>query len=112
MKNIKLFMFVFLLQFNVVLSQSNYKPVEGYVSSDSTAIRIAIAVWLPIYGTEIYKKQPFVATLSANKKKWTVTGSLKKPTTINGENIIVKGGVPVIEINVDDGKILRVIHTK
>ena len=77
MKNIKLFLVVLIIQFKVGLSQSNYKPVEGYVSSDSTAIRIAIAIWLPIYGADIYKKQPFIATLSLNKKNGQLLEVLK-----------------------------------
>jgi hypothetical protein len=30
--------------------QHNYRPAAGYVSNEETAIKIAVAVWIPIYG--------------------------------------------------------------
>ena len=38
----------------------NYKPPNGYVPDAETAIRIAIAVWEPIYGNvQIQGQAPF-----------------------------------------------------
>ena len=34
---------------------------KNYVPDKITAIKIAEAVWLPIYGNSIYEKKPFVA---------------------------------------------------
>ncbi len=83
------------------VSSHNYKPPEGYVPNAETAIKIAEAVWEPIYGERINKKKPFVATL--NNGIWTVEGTLP-------DNKF--GGVPYIDISKEDGKILRVSHTK
>jgi hypothetical protein len=67
-----------------------------------TAIRIAEAVWLPIYGESIYKEKPFVA--SYKNGIWTVAGTLSKKYMF--------GGTAEIDIQRSDGKILRVIHGK
>ena len=84
----------------VTYDQSNN---EDYVPDKQTAIRIAEAIWIPIYGDKIYKKKPFKAKLIDNNKIWLVRGSLN-------ENSL--GGVPIIEIRKSDSKIIRVSHTK
>jgi hypothetical protein len=82
--------------------QHNYKPEAGYVPDKDTAIRIAVAVWEPIYGKEqIAGEKPYVATLTENV--WTVRGSLPEGCV---------GGVAEIDIRKDDGCILRVTHGK
>jgi hypothetical protein len=73
-----------------------------YVPNKETAIKIAEAIWLPIYGDEIYEKKPFVARLK-NAKVWIVEGTLEKEEV---------GGVPYIEIQKKDCKILKVYHGK
>jgi NTF2 fold immunity protein of polymorphic toxin system component len=89
------------------LSQSNtdrlsYKPKNGYVPDEQTAIGIAVAVWNPIYGkAQIENEKPFKATLKNGV--WTVTGSLP-------EGFV--GGTALAEISQDSGCILRVIHYK
>ena len=80
------------------------KPKEGFVPDAQTAIRIAEAVWIPIYGeAHIESERPFTATLSNGV--WTVQGSLPPDPDI-------RGGVALAEIAKDDGRILRVIHGK
>lgn len=78
-----------------------YKPANGFVPDETTAIRIAEAVWLPIYGEDIYSKKPFAAQLKDNI--WFIRGSLPEGW---------KGGVPECEISKDTGEILRVSHGK
>jgi NTF2 fold immunity protein len=79
----------------------NYKPPEGYVPDAQTAIQIALAVWLPIYGRkQIDSEKPYTATLKDGV--WTVSGTLP-----HGYNV---GGVAVAEISKLDGTILRVSH--
>ena len=84
------------------VNRPNYKPRDGYVPDEQTAIAIAVAVWTPIYGKEkIENEKPYKARLK--NEVWTVTGSLPPNTD---------GGVAEIEIAKDDGRILRVIHGK
>ncbi len=85
----------------------NYKPQQGYVPDEETAIKIAVAVWIPIYGKEIIEKEkPYIATLKNGV--WYVTGSLPKAKA--SERVV--GGVAEAEINKDDGKIIRISHGK
>ena len=81
-------------------NRANYKPKDGYVPDEQTAIAIAVAVWTPIYGKdEIEGEKPYKAKLKNGV--WTVTGFL--PADANG-------GVAEADIAKDDGRILRVIH--
>ena len=80
----------------------NYKPKEGYVPDEETAIQIAVAVWMPIYGEkQIEGEKPYRAKL--NNGIWTVEGTLPDEWV---------GGVAVVEIAKEDGRILRVSHGK
>ncbi|HZS47052.1 MAG TPA: YbbC/YhhH family protein [Blastocatellia bacterium] len=84
----------------------NYKPKAGYVPDKETAIRIAEAVCIPIYGEDkVQREKPFVASLSNGV--WYVHGSMPRP-----HHSGMKGGVAMIEISKDDGRILCVIHGK
>ena len=78
----------------------NYKPAMGYVPDQETAIRIAVAVWSPIYGKEqIEKEKPYKAILKNGI--WYVTGSLPEGWL---------GGVAEAEINKESGCIIRISH--
>ena len=79
-----------------------YIPKDGFVPTKMTAVKIAEAVWLPIYGEEIEQKKPFMARLQGDTI-WIVEGSLPKGTL---------GGVPYIEIRKSDCKIIKVTHGK
>lgn len=80
----------------------NYKPDVGYVPDEQTAIKIAVAVWEPIYGVEkIAKEKPFHARL--RNGVWYVNGSLPKGWL---------GGVAEAEIAKEDGRVLRISHGK
>lgn len=79
----------------------SYVSKEGYVPNADTAVKIAEAVWLPIYGESIHQKKPFKARLE--NEVWIIEGTLPKDTL---------GGVPIIEISKKDAKILRVSHGK
>src|SRR4051794_21303627 len=55
--------------------QPVFVPKDGFVPNAATAIRIAEAIWIPIYDEEqIQSERPFEANLSNGV--WTVTGSL------------------------------------
>ena len=65
-------------------------------------MRIAEAVWIPIYGeARINSERPFTATLSNGV--WAVEGYLAPH---------LRGGVALAEISKADGRILRVTHSK
>lgn len=77
-------------------------PKEGYVPTAETAVKIAVAVWLPIYGeAAIEKEKPYKAVLKDGT--WYVTGSLPEGR---------KGGVAEAEISRKNGCIGRVGHGK
>ena len=81
-------------------TEHNFKPKDGFVPDEKTAIAIAVAVWSPIYGEDkIQGEKPFKATLKNGV--WRVEGTLP-----NG----YIGGVAVAEISKDDARILRVSH--
>ena len=83
-------------------AQSGYIPKDGFVPNEATALKIAIAVWTPIYRNEISKNTPFKIKLKNGV--WYIEGSLPANFTL--------GGVPYIEIQKTDGKILKVMHGK
>lgn len=80
----------------------NYKPAQGYVPDAETAIKVAVAIWTPIYGKEqIEKEKPYKAILKDDV--WYVSGSLPEGWL---------GGVAEAEIAKDSGCILKVYHTQ
>lgn len=83
--------------------KSSYYPKDGFVPNEETAIKIAEAVWLPVFGEEIYRQKPYNVKLK--NSIWIVEGTLNSQP---GE--IVKGGVAYIEINRKDAKIKKVSH--
>jgi len=78
--------------------KKGYFPKEGFVPDEKTAIKIAEAVWFPIYGDKIYNGMPFIAMLM-NNNVWRVFGIL--PPGWNGS-------CPFAEIRKSDGKIIQV----
>lgn len=79
-----------------------FVPKDGFVPNAETAIRIAVAVWEPIYGADnIERQKPYRAQLVNGV--WRVDGSLP-PNTI--------GGTAHAEISQMDGRILSVLHTR
>jgi hypothetical protein len=80
----------------------SYTPPGGFVPDAQTAIRIAQAILVPIYGDEsIEREKPLVATLDGNV--WTVRGTLP-PGSL--------GGTAIVEISKADARVLRVSHGK
>lgn len=83
-------------------SHQLYTRKEGFVPDEATAIKIAEAIWLPIYGKQVLERKPYKAELDSTKTKWIVVGTLHKK----------KGGEPCIVISKSDCKILLVSHGK
>ena len=86
--------------FAAAWQKHSYRPPKGFVPDETTAIRIAVAVWLPLYGEkQIESEKPYTAKL--RNGVWTVEGSLPEGR---------KGGVAVAEIAKSDARVLRVSH--
>mgnify|MGYP001545359404 CR=1 FL=1 len=94
-----LFLLLPLLGKSQQLCGQSYK---NFVPDSVTAIKIAEAIWLPIYGESIDKEKPFMVTLIGDSI-WFVEGSTL-PQTI--------GGTAEIKIRKSDCKILSVCHGK
>lgn len=90
----------------------NENGERAYVPDAETAIKVAEAIWLPIYGERIYQKKPFKARLKSSNV-WIVEGTLQMDSAVGARSIsITVGGVPYIEIQKSDCKILKVTHGK
>lgn len=82
--------------------ECHFIPENGYVPNKETAIKVAVASWVPIYGKKQIKDQkPYSAKL--NNNIWSVSGSLPQRK---------KGGVAYAEIDKKTGKILKISHGK
>lgn len=88
--------------YNTDSIKDGYIPKEGYVPNAETAIKIAEAIWLPIYGQDIYSCKPFKAKL-IDGHIWQIEGTLPKK---------YEGGVPYAEIEKNEGRIIKVYHSK
>ncbi len=83
-----------------------YFPESGFVPDAESAIKIAEAVWVPIYGEEtIFDELPFNATLFEDSL-WIVYGSFN----YGEEGDFVAGGVAHAIIRKSDGRVTCVIH--
>lgn len=86
---------------------SSIEPVvtfreKGFVPDESTAVKIAEAIWLPIYGKDIYELRPFRGQLQGDSV-WFVSGTLPKG---------MDGGVPYAWILRKDCRVIGVGHEK
>jgi hypothetical protein len=81
-----------------------FVPREGFVPNAETAVKIAEAVLIPVYGEkQIISERPFRAVLKDNT--WTVEGTLQcAPRCF--------GGTALVEISKTSGEILLMIHGK
>jgi hypothetical protein len=88
-----------------------YKPPAGYVPDSATAVRIAEAVLIPIYGEkQIESEKPFTARLEGGA--WIVGGTLRCPDGKGGSATQCDGGVAVVKILKTDGRVLYMTHGK
>ena len=82
-------------------AQPGYVPRAGFVPDAATAIAVARAVLIPIYGApNIRAEEPLVA--KRDRDVWTVTGTMQCHNCL--------GGVAEIKISAKDGHVLHVIH--
>lgn len=90
------------------------KPAQ-VVPDQETAIKIAEAIWLPLYGPSVLSKRPYKAVL--NDGYWYVTGSLPSSRIeVNsmGDTTyhVTGGGVPHILISAATCEVVDVGHSK
>ena len=78
-KNQILLVILLILITNLIVVSENsrncIKPKDGFVPDKETTIKIAEAVWYPIYGERINNKKTFNAEL-VNNEYWKVYGTL------------------------------------
>jgi hypothetical protein len=87
------------------------KPDHGFVPDSKTAVRVAEAVLIPVYGEKkIESERPFKAVLKDGE--WTVTGTLTCPDGHGGVSTLCLGGTAVVRIAKSDGRILFMTHYK
>lgn len=82
--------------------QKDWEIKDGYVSDSITAVEIAKVIFVRVYGEKIMDRSPFNAVLK-DGNIWVVEGTLEAG---------LEGGVPYIEIQKSDCKILKVTHGK
>ncbi|MGA3211117.1 MAG: NTF2 fold immunity protein [Terriglobales bacterium] len=88
--------------------QPGQSGTRQYIPDEATAVRIAEAVLLPIYGpSELQAERPLRAKLRGDD--WIVHGDLHKP--IRSGKVILSGAM-FVEINRTTGAIKAVYHSK
>jgi hypothetical protein len=93
---------IFFLCFGIAQSEQKrgFVPPSGFVPDERTAVAIAEAVLIPIYGKEqINSEKPLMAKLKDGI--WTVQGSLPKGWD---------GGVAILKLAKQDARIIYVMH--
>jgi hypothetical protein len=87
----------------------SYVPKVGFVPDSATAVKIAEAVLIPVYGKEkVESERPFTAKLENGV--WTVDGTLHCPGDKGGVTTDCDGGAAEVKLSKKDGRILRMIH--
>ena len=113
MKNTILFLLILVFTINISCAQKiiiNKKEdtatveIKFLINDEQTAIKIAEVLLFAAYGDRIYKSLPFKAELINNGEVWFVQGTLDKKYD--------KGGVPFIEFQKKDCKVLKFGHGK
>ena len=93
------------------LCQGN-RPPRDYVPDSATAVRIAEAVLIPVYGQkQVENEKPFTATL--DKDVWTVDGTVQCSDGHGGTTTTMcVGGAAEVKISKIDARIISMMHYK
>ena len=99
----------------ILLTAANaqsYTPKKaGFVPDSATAVIVAEAVLIPVYGKEkIESERPFNATLENGV--WTVDGTLHCSDGKGGVTTLCPGGTAEVKLSKADGRVLKMIHYK
>jgi NTF2 fold immunity protein len=90
-----------------LISGQGVQPKKDYVPDSETAVKIAEAVLVPVYGKkQIESERPFRAKLKDGV--WTVSGTLH---CADGAEFCT-GGAAVVEISKKDARIISMTHYK
>lgn len=93
----------------ILADGQTYRPKEGYVPDSATALKIAEAVLISVYGAkQIKSEQPFTARLKDGV--WIVSGMLRCSGGTSGTTASCEGGVAVVKISKGDAPIVSMIH--
>jgi hypothetical protein len=109
MKSLATLSFAVLLMPISLAQDPNLK--RGYVPDSATAIQIAEAVLVPVYGIKhIESGRPFMAQLRDGT--WTVSGTVRCPDGKGGvaSGLECRGGTAVVQIAKVDGRIISMTH--
>jgi hypothetical protein len=88
--------------------RNKYTPSHSYVPDAATAVKIAEAVLVPVYGEQkIVSERPFTAILEGSV--WTVEGTLYCGDGKPGSCL---GGTATVKLSKDDARILFMMHYK
>lgn len=94
--------------------KNSYVPDSGFVPNKEVAVKIAKAIWYPIYNEEdkdINYKNYAVALIGDTA--WIVTRNVDLSSKVERNSVtITLCGEPYILIRKKDGKILKVTHTE
>ena len=102
----------FALATSTVAPQGTTPPKDGYVPDSKTAVKIAEAVLVPLYGeSTVLRERPFTAKLKGDV--WTIEGTMYCEGP-DGKLVpgICPGGVAVVQLSKTDGRILSLVHYK
>jgi hypothetical protein len=95
----------------IAANAQSYTPKDGFVPDSTTAVKVAEAVLIPVYGKEkIESERPFKATLENGV--WTVDGTLHCSDGKGGVTTDCVGGAAEVKLSKADGRVLRMIHYK
>jgi hypothetical protein len=87
----------------LIKTTRSYVPKNGFVPDKDTALAIAYAVALPIFGKkQVENEKPLRAELEGGV--WTILGSLNCGSCV--------GGTLVMQIDKASGKVLFLTHTQ
>ncbi|WP_321439067.1 YbbC/YhhH family protein [uncultured Bacteroides sp.] len=81
--------------------ETSHGVTRDIVPNEETAMKIAEVILFSIYGQKVYASRPYCIEL--RNGVWIIEGTLPKGC---------QGGVPYVEIQKKDGKVLKVIYGK
>ena len=85
-----------------------HRPKEGFVPDSATAIKIAEAVLVPVYGqNKLESERPFTAKLEDDV--WTVSGTFHCLDDKGRESFGCFGGAAQVKISKKDARVLSMI---